>query len=129
MTPKKSGPNEQIEWQFKYLRHSVKKGYWYSTGESKIRELCRNLDPIIRESAESRLELLREQLPEMKASADRKQARKTIEKFFKLIEKSLSEGRGWYAGGEARINELAAKLDGAEQEAVLSRLSELKAKK
>ncbi len=116
---------ERMERQFKYLQNSVKKGYWYSSGESKIRELCRNLDPIVRESAESRIEMLKEQLPETKASAERKQARKTIEKFFKFIEKSLSEGR-WYSGGEARIKELAGKLDEAEGEATLSRLSELK---
>lgn len=117
---------EQMERQFKYLQNSVKKGYWYSSGESKIRELCRNLDPIVRENAESRIEMLKEQLPETKASAERKQARKTIEKFFKFIEKSLSEGR-WYAGGETRIKELAGKLDEAEGEATLSRLAEMKA--
>lgn len=123
---KPDGAGEQMERQFKYLQTSVKKGYWYSSGESKIRELCRNLDPIVRESAESRIEMLKEQLPGTKALADRKQARKTIEKFFKFIEKSLSEGR-WYAGGEARIKELAAKLDEAEGEATLLRLTELKA--
>ncbi len=124
-TLRQDGSGEQIERQFKYLQNSVKKGYWYSSGESKIRELCKNLDPIVRESAESRIEMLKEQLPGTKALADRKQARKTIEKFFKFIEKSLSEGR-WYAGGEARIKELAAKLDEAEAEATLSRLAELK---
>lgn len=117
---------EQIERQFKYLQNSVKKGHWYSAGESKIRALCKDLDPIVRESAESRIEMLKEQLPGTKALADLKQTRKTVEKFFKFIEKSLSEGR-WYAGGEARIKELAAKLDEAEQEAVLSRLADLKA--
>lgn len=117
---------EQIERQFKYLRNSVKKGYWYSAGESKIRELCKKLDPIMQESAESRIELLKEQLPQTKAGADRKLARKTIEKLFKLLEKSRSEGKTWYSGGEARIKELAAKLDEAEAEATLSRLSELK---
>lgn len=124
---KPSGTGEQVELQFKYLQNSVKKGYWYSSGESKIRELCRNLDPIMRESAESRIEMLKEQLPGTKANADRKQTRKTVEKFFKFIEKSLSEGRGWYAGGEARIKELAGKLDEAEREATLARLADLKA--
>lgn len=124
---RQDGAGEQIERQFKYLQNSVKKGYWYSSGESKIRELCKSLDPIVRESAESRLELLKEQLPGTKALADRKQARKTIEKFFKFIEKSLSDKGRWYAGGEARIKELAGKLDEAEAEATLSRLADLKA--
>ncbi len=125
-TSRPDSAEEQIERQFKYLQHSVKKGYWYSTGESKIRELCKNLDPIVLESAESRLAMLKEQLPETKAAAERKQARKMIEKFFKFIEKSLSDESTWYSGGEARIKELAGKLDEAEAEATLSRLAELK---